>query len=184
MTKRPGPKYLPGDPSPGEDIERMIRVDHAGEYGAVRIYAGQTAVLRHRAAAPVIREMAEQEQAHLRRFDKLIADRHVRPTVLAPLWHVGGYLMGAGTALLGAPAAMACTVAVEEVIDAHYGRQADRLGDDDRELKGVIEEFQADEREHRDTAFAHDARRAPAYPLLTAAVKAASRAAIWLSERF
>ena len=88
MTKRPGPKYLPGDPSPGEDIERMIRVDHAGEYGAVRIYAGQTAVLRHRAAAPVIREMAEQEQAHLRRFDKLIADRHVRPTVLAPLWAV------------------------------------------------------------------------------------------------
>ncbi len=135
MTAALGPRYLPGDPPPGEDIERMIRVDHAGEYGAVRIYAGQLAVLRRRAASPVIREMAEQEQAHLRRFDRMIADRHVRPTVFAPLWHVGGFLMGAGTALLGAPAAMACTVAVEEVIDAHYGAQAARLGDDDRELQ-------------------------------------------------
>ena len=183
MTTRPGPKYLPGDPPPGEDIERMIRVDHAGEYGAVRIYAGQLAVLRHGSASPVIREMAEQEQAHLDRFNKMIADRRVRPTAFAPLWHVGGYLLGAGTAMLGAPAAMACTVAVEEVIDAHYGAQAARLGDDDRELKAVIEEFQADERAHRNTALDHDARRAPAYPLLTAAVKAASRAAIWISER-
>ncbi len=183
MTARPGPKYLPGDPTPAEDVRRMIRVDHAGEYGAVRIYAGQLAVLRRGAASPVIREMAAQEQAHLDRFDKMVGDRHVRPTAFAPLWHVGGWLMGAGTALFGAPAAMACTVAVEEVIDAHYGAQAARL-DGDPELKGAIEEFRADEQAHRDTALAHDARHAPAYPLLTAAVKTVSRAAIWISERF
>lgn len=183
-TNRPGPKYLPGDPTPAEDTERMIRVDQAGEFGAVRIYAGQMAVLRRRPEAPVIREMAEQEQEHLDRFNRMIADRHVRPTVLAPLWHVGGYLLGAGTALLGTRAAMACTVAVEDVIDGHYGAQADRLGDSDPELKEVIEKFQADEREHHDTALAHDAARAPAYPLLTAAVRAISRTAISLSERF
>jgi ubiquinone biosynthesis monooxygenase Coq7 len=183
-TNRPGPKYLPGDPTPAEDTERMIRVDHAGEFGAVRIYAGQMAVLRRAPEASVIREMAEQEQEHLDRFNELIADRHVRPTAFAPLWHVGGYALGAGTALLGKRAAMACTVAVEEVIDAHYGAQADRLGNRDPALKRVIEKFQADEREHRDTALAHDAKRAPAYRLLTTAVKAISRTAIWLSERF
>jgi len=181
---RPGPKYLPGDLTPDRDTERMIRVDQAGEFGAVRIYAGQMAVLRRRPEAPVIREMADQELVHLDRFNRMIADRRVRPTAFAPVWHVGGWLMGAGTALLGTRAAMACTVAVEEVIDAHYGAQAGRLGDRDPELKAVIEEFQADERDHRDTALAHEARRAPAYPLLTATVKSISRAAIWISERF
>lgn len=184
MTTRPGPKYLPGDLTPEDDAERMIRVDHAGEFGAVRIYAGQMAVLRRKPEAPVIREMAAQEEQHLDRFNKMIAARHVRPTAFAPLWHVGGYLLGAGTALLGARAAMACTVAVEEVIDAHYGAQADRLGARDPELKGVIEEFQADEQAHRNTALEHEARRAPAYPLLTAVVKSVSRGAIWISERF
>jgi ubiquinone biosynthesis monooxygenase Coq7 len=184
MTARAGPRYLPGDPTPEEDTARMIRVDQAGEFGAVRIYAGQLAVLRHRPETPVVREMAEQEERHLARFNRMIAERHVRPTALSPVWHVGGYLLGAGTALLGARAAMACTVAVEEVIDAHYGAQADRLGDGDPELKDVMEEFQADERAHRDTALAHDAASAPAYPVLTAAVKSISRAAIWLSERF
>lgn len=184
MTARPGPKYLPGDLTPEDDTERMIRVDHAGEYGAVRIYAGQMAVLHRKPEAPVIREMAAQEDRHLDRFNKMIAARHVRPTAFAPIWHVGGYLLGAGTALLGTRAAMACTVAVEEVIDAHYGAQADRLGERDPELKGVIEEFQADEQDHRDTALAHEAQRAPAYPLLTAVVKSISRGAIWISERF
>ncbi len=183
-NNRPGPKYLPGDPTPAEDTERMIRVDQAGEFGAVRIYAGQMAVLRRRPEAPVIREMAEQEQEHLDRFNRMIADRRVRPTAFAPVWHVGGYLLGAGTALLGSRAAMACTVAVEEVIDTHYGAQAARLGERDPELKDVIEKFQADEQQHRDTALEHDARRAPAYPLLTATVKSISRAAIWISERF
>jgi len=183
-NKRPGPKYLPGDLTPAADMKRMIRVDHAGEFGAVRIYAGQMAVLRRRPEAPVIREMAEQEDEHLDRFNRLIVERQVRPTVFGPIWHVGGWLMGAGTALLGTRAAMACTAAVEEVIDGHYGRQAERLGDRDPELRGVIEKFQADEQQHRDTALKHDAERAPAYPLLTRTIKSISRTAIWISERF
>lgn len=178
-----GPKYLPGDPTPAEDTERMIRVDHAGEYGAVRIYAGQMSALRDPVARRTVKDMAAQEDRHLERFDRMIAERRVRPTLFAPVWHVGGYLLGAGTAMLGARAAMACTVAVEEVIDDHYGDQAKRLGDRDPELKSVIEEFQADEQEHRDTALEHDAQKAPGYPVLTATVKAISRTAIWISTR-
>ena len=178
-----GPRYLPGDPPPAEETERMIRVDHAGEFGAVRIYAGQMAVSRRRKSAPLIQEMADQEAEHLDRFNKLIAERRVRPTVLSPVWHVAGYVLGAGTALMGERAAMACTAAVEEVIDDHYGRQAERLGDRDPELKEVIERFQAEEREHREIALDHEAEKAPAYPVLSAVIKSGSRAAIWLSTR-
>ena len=182
MTASP---RLPGDPSPKESVERMIRVDHAGEYGAVRIYEGQLAVLGKSASAGVIREMAEQERQHLERFAKLVRERRVRPTALTPLWHVAGYALGAASALLGERAAMACTVAVEEVIDEHYRGQAESLGDDPDEapLRKTIEEFRADELAHRDLALAHDARAAPAHDLLTAAVKLGSRVAIWLSTR-
>jgi ubiquinone biosynthesis monooxygenase Coq7 len=174
---------LPGDPSPAQAIERMIRVDHAGEYGAKRIYDGQLAVLGQSAAAPSIRRMAEQEENHLRAFDQLIVERRVRPTLLSPLWHIAGFALGAGTALLGPKAAMACTEAVEEVIDAHYARQASALGSEEAELKATIEEFRTHEIEHRDAARAEGAKDAPAYALLTNAVKAGSRLAIWLSER-
>ncbi|HKF74199.1 MAG TPA: demethoxyubiquinone hydroxylase family protein [Stellaceae bacterium] len=174
---------LPGDPSPAEAIERMIRVDHAGEYGAVRIYEGQLAVLGKSPAAGVIREMAEQERKHLERFERLVVERRVRPTALTPLWHVAGYALGAASALLGERGAMACTVAVEEVIDEHYRGQAESLGKDQALLKKTLEEFRADELAHRDLALAHDARAAPAHDLLTAAVKVGSRIAIWLSTR-
>jgi len=107
----------------------------------------------------------------------------VRPTALQPFWHVAGYALGAATALLGERAAMACTVAVEEVIDRHYAEQADRLGDDEAALRETIEKFRADEIEHKDEALAHGAEAAPGYELLTAAVKAGSRLAIWLSTR-
>ena len=113
-----GPLYLPGDTRPAEEVERMIRVDHAGEYGAVRIYAGQLAVLGNRPTGDAIRAMAAQEAKHLKRFNEILPARRVRPTALAPLWHVAGYALGFGTALLGERAAMACTVAVEDVIDA------------------------------------------------------------------
>ncbi len=179
------PPRLPGDPSPAEQAERMIRVDHAGEYGAVRIYEGQLAVLGKSAAGGVIREMAEQERKHLERFEKLVVERRVRPTALSPLWHVAGYALGAASALLGERAAMACTVAIEEVIDEHYRSQAESLGDDPDEssLRKTIEEFRADELAHRDMALAHDARAAPAHDLLTAGIKLGSRIAIWLSTR-
>jgi ubiquinone biosynthesis monooxygenase Coq7 len=162
----------------------MIRVDQAGEYGAVRIYAGQLAVLRRSGSGEAIRAMAATEREHLQRFDDLVADRGVRPTALQPLWHVAGYALGAATALLGERAAMACTVAVEEVIDRHYADQAERLGDDEADLRGTIEKFRADEIEHKDEALAHGAEGAPGYELLTGAVKAGSRLAIWLSTRF
>lgn len=175
---------LPGDLPRDELIRRMIRVDHAGEYGARRIYEGQLAVLGHRPDAGAIRHMAAQEERHLKAFDKLLAERRVRPTALHPLWHVAGYALGAATALLGREAAMACTVAVEEVIDEHYANQARRLGADDPELKNMIEGFRAEEIEHREIALAEGAARAPAHDLLTAAVKTGSRLAIWLAERF
>jgi len=178
-----GEDALPGDPSREELLARMIRVDQAGEYGAVRIYAGQLAVLGRTRSGDAIRAMAATEREHLDRFDDLVAERGVRPTALQPFWHVAGYALGAATALLGERAAMACTVAVEEVIDRHYAEQADRLGDDEVALRETIEKFRADEIEHKDEALAHGAEAAPGYELLTAAVKAGSRLAIWLSTR-
>lgn len=175
---------LPGDLSKEERLERILRVDHAGEYGAKRIYAGQLAVLGRSPSGDVIRHMAEQEEKHLKTFDELINDRHVRPTLLHPLWHAAGFALGAATAMMGEKAAMACTEAVEEVIDEHYAKQAEELGDEEPELKATIEQFRAEELEHRDTAREHDAAGAPGYELLTAGVKAGSRLAIWLSTRF
>jgi ubiquinone biosynthesis monooxygenase Coq7 len=179
----------PGDPDPRELVKRTIRVDQAGEFGAVRIYEGQLAALRWTGRAKgeagrKIAAMARAEREHNRTFDRLLVERRVRPTVLSPLWNVAGFALGAATALLGEKAAMACTVAVEETIDEHYARQAAALGDDEAGLRSTIEKFRAEEIEHRDTALASGAEQAPAYEALTAAVKAGSRLAIWLSTRF
>lgn len=163
---------------------RMLRVDQAGEYGATRIYAGQLAVMGDRAPhAAEVAAMAAQEAAHRERFDALIAERGVRPTALQPLWSVAGYALGAATALIGPEAAMACTAAVEEEIERHYSAQLDELGDDDPELSAIIAEFRDDEREHHAAALAAGAERAPAYPLLTGAIRLGCRMAIRLSER-
>lgn len=177
------PKALPGDFTPQQYTERAIRVNHAGEYGAKRIYAGQLAVLKGRPCEDVIRHMAEQEEEHLAAFDQMITERRIRPTLLTPFWHVAGFALGAGTALLGEKAAMACTVAVEEVIDEHYAAQLDELDDAETELKSKIQKFREEELEHRDIGLEHNAEDAPAYPVLTAAVKSASKLAIWLSTR-
>ena len=177
------PLYLPGDSAPADNKARMIRVDQAGEYGATRIYRGQLAVIRRGHAAAAIREMATQEQRHLGQFNRLMVERRARPTALSPLWHFAGYMLGAATAVLGERAAMACTVAVEEVIDEHYARQAEQLAGDDPELAETIETARADELAHRDTALAHEATALPGYELLSAAIKTGARLAIWLSER-
>jgi ubiquinone biosynthesis monooxygenase Coq7 len=172
---------------PGEkraDTESMLRVDQAGEYGATRIYAGQLAVLRANCPeAKLISRMAAQEQRHLARFDQLIADRRVRPTVLQPLWNVAGFALGAATALMSEKAALACTDAIETEIDRHYASQLDAIGDDDPELAADIAEFRAEEIEHRDTARDAGATGAFGYPLLTAAIRAGCRVAIELSKR-
>lgn len=179
----PPPRRLPGDLSRAERIARVIRVDHAGEYGAVRIYDGQLAVLGRGTAARAIRAMAVKEKAHLDAFDKLVVERRVRPTALSPVWHVAGFALGAASALLGPRAAMACTVAVEEVIDDHYRAQAEELAEDDPALAATIEQFRHDEIEHGATAKAHGALDTPLYEGISAVVKAGSRLAIWLSTR-
>lgn len=168
------------------DTTRMIRVDQAGEFGATRIYAGQLAVMGDRAPhSAEITAMAEQEAGHRAKFDALMARRGVRPTILQPFWSTAGYALGAATALIGPEAAMACTAAVEEEIDGHYSQQLDELEADgsDPELAAMIKEFREDEREHRDTALAAGAERAPAYPLLSGAIRLGCRVAIKLAER-
>ena len=178
-----GQDCLPGDPDPRATIEAMIRVDHAGEYGARRIYDGQLAVLGKHAAGGSIKRMADQEKEHLETFDRLIVERRVRPTVLAPVWHAAGFALGAATAMMGERAAMACTAAVEDVIDEHYAKQAEQLGDDEADLKATVELFRTDEQQHHETAIDHGAEQAPGYELLTGAIKSGTRLAIWLSTR-
>ena len=164
-------------------VKRFIRVDHAGEYGAARIYAGQLAVLGRGAQGPVIEHMQAQEQEHLERFAEMIPARRVRPTALLPFWHIAGFALGAATAALGEKAAMACTVAVEEVIDAHYAAQEAALGEREVVLRETIATFRAEELEHRDIGLANGAEQAPGYRLLTALIKTGCRVAIKLSER-
>jgi ubiquinone biosynthesis monooxygenase Coq7 len=162
----------------------MLRVDQAGEYGATRIYASQLAVLRRNCPeAKLVARMAAQEERHLKRFDALIAQRRVRPTALQPIWNVAGFALGAATALMSEEAALACTDAVETEIDRHYRSQLAELGDDDPELSADIEDFRADELEHRDSARSAGATNALGYPVLIAAIRAGCRVAIELSKR-
>jgi ubiquinone biosynthesis monooxygenase Coq7 len=177
------PPYLPGDTPPAGDVAAILRVDHAGEYGAVRIYDGQLAVIGRGRGREEVRHMAEQEKRHLETFDRLLAEHRVRPTLLQPLWHVAGFALGAATAMLGERAAMACTVAVEEVIDEHYADQAARLGEGDQALADTIREFRDDELRHREVALERGATDAFGYDLISAVVKTGSRLAIWLSTR-
>lgn len=166
------------------DTHSMIRVNQAGEYGATRIYAGQLAVLGDR--SPIARSiagMAVQEERHRAHFDAMIAERGVRPTLLQPFWDVAGFALGAVTAAIGPEAAMACTAAVETEIDKHYSDQLAELGDSDPALSSAIAEFQAEELEHKETALAAGAELAPAYPLLSGAIRLGCRAAIALSKR-
>lgn len=174
---------LPGDLTREERLARMVRVDHAGEYGAKRIYQGQIAVMGNGRHGDMLRHMAEQELEHLQYFEKQLVARKVRPTLLQPFWHLAGFAIGAGTALMSERAAMACTVAVEEVIDKHYQEQLDQLGDEEPELAGSITKFQAEEQEHRDIGYANGAEQAVAYPVLSGAIRVGTRAVIWVAER-
>ena len=174
---------LPGDLTKSDLVERFIRVNHAGEFGAKRIYEGQLSVLKNTKDAAVIEHMKDQEMHHLETFEKLIVERKVRPTVLHPLWNAAGFALGVSTALLGPKAAMACTVAVEEVIDEHYADQAAQLTEDESELKEIIDRFRGEELEHRDTAIEFGGETTLGYPVLRRVIRAGSKLAIWLSER-
>ena len=179
MTDRP----LPGDPTPRSEIARMIRVDHAGEFGASRIYAGQLAVLGRGDKGDLLRHMKAQEQVHLESFSNMIADRRVRPTALLPIWNIAGFALGAITAAMGEKAAMACTVAVEESIDQHYREQIERLGEDEQPLRDTIEKFRLEEVEHRDIGLENGAEQAFGYRLLSGAIRLGCKVAIAVSER-
>lgn len=175
-------RYLPGDKSREEELASMIRVNHAGEYGARRIYKGQLAVLKKHKK---IEEMYEQELEHLQYFETQIAKHKIRPTLMQPLWHVLGWTLGAVTATLGEKAAMACTVAVEEVIGEHYNSQLKVLQkySDQKALYVKIAKFRDDELEHRDTGLKHDAKATFAYGTLNAVVTAFTKSAIWISKK-
>ncbi|XP_056266158.1 5-demethoxyubiquinone hydroxylase, mitochondrial isoform X2 [Pseudoliparis swirei] len=177
----------PRDSEEKDMLDRMLRVDHAGEFGANRIYAGQMAVLGRSSIGPLIQEMWDQEKKHLAKFDEILAENRVRPTALLPIWNIAGFLLGASSALLGKEGAMACTVAVEESIAEHYNSQIRALmaKDPDRytQLLQVIKEFRDEEMEHHDTGLAHDAESVPGYWLLKNAIQLGCKAAICISQR-
>ena len=165
-------------------LEEIIRVNHAGEYGATRIYDGQIAIFgQNSKIGKTIRHMADQEQEHIDKFNELILKYRVRPTAFLPLWNIAGYTLGATTALLGEKAAMACTVAVEKVIGTHYQDQQNLLGKDHKELKKIILKFEKDELEHHDIGIAHDAKKAPAYNILSKIIDIGCKAAITVSKK-
>ena len=165
-------------------LEEIIRVDHAGEYGATRIYDGQIAVFgKNSKIGKTIQHMADQEQEHIQKFEELIVKNRVRPTALIPVWNVAGYALGVSTALLGEKAAMACTVAVETVIGNHYGEQLSLLEDDQKELKKTIKKFKADELEHHDIGIAHDAEKTPGYKVLSKVIELGCKTAIEISKK-
>lgn len=171
-------------PAAAPNLDEMIRVDQAGEYGAKRIYQGQLAVLRDPAARKQIQQMLAQELVHLEYFNAEMAKRRVRPTMLQPLWHLGGFVLGAATAWMGKEAAMACTVAVESVIDNHYREQLTSLQEEQEpELTAKIEQFRQEEMEHHDLGLQAGAEQATAYPLLTAAIRGITQTAILLSKK-
>ena len=167
-----------------ETLEQIIRVDHAGEYGATRIYDGQIAVFgKHSKIGKTIQHMADQEQEHIDKFNELILEHRVRPTALLPIWNIAGFALGASTALLGEKAAMACTVAVEKVIGEHYQEQLDLLEDDHKDLKKTISKFRDDELEHHDIGIEHDAESAPGYKIMSKVIELGCKTAIAISKK-
>lgn len=176
-------KTSASEASDKDSLAAMLRVNHAGEYGAQQIYKGQLAILSQDDCAPILEEMKAQEVEHLQTFERLLNERRVRPTVLLPLWHVAGYALGAGTALLGKKAAMACTVAVETVIAEHYQAQMDQLDESEKALKETVTKFRHDEMEHHDIGIEHEAEQAPFYHLLNHTIQAGCRLAIKATKR-
>jgi ubiquinone biosynthesis monooxygenase Coq7 len=177
----------PGRGAAEARLAEMLRVDQAGELGAVHIYRGQRAVFsaarNGEGAARLLGEMEQHEQLHLDAFDRLLNERRVRPTLMAPAWRVAGFALGAATALMGEKAAHACTEAVETVIEAHYAGQINELTPREPDLAQTLSTFREDELAHRDRAVAEGARQAPAYPLLAGLIRAGCRAAIRISEK-
>ena len=168
-------------------LEEIIRVDHAGERGAIKIYEGQLLALKtikqDNDLKDKIEEMKEQEKEHLEYFEKEIQKRKIKPTYLLPVWDLMSVALGFGTALLGKKAAMLCTASVEEVIEDHYQSQLKKIGDDEKDLKEKIEKFRADEVEHKNMAYESGATNKGLYSIMDKAIRTGSRIAITISEK-
>lgn len=186
-TDRRIPLARPGRGASRRRRAEILRVDHAGEYGAVHIYRAQRAVFEGRAGRETIAadmaEMETQEAVHLARFEALLNAERVRPTLLIPLWRMAAVALGTGTALMGEKAAHACTEAVESVIEEHYADQIAELKERDPVLAAELSVFRDEELAHHDHAVEHGSREAPGYGLLSAVIRAGCRAAIKVSER-
>ena len=168
-------------------LEEIIRVDHAGERGAIKIYEGQLLALKTIKQDKILRDkiekMKEQEKEHLEYFEKEIQKRKIKPTSMLPLWDLMGITLGFGTALLGKKATMLCTASVEEVIDEHYKNQLGKLGNDEKELKKKIEKFNEDENNHKNIAYESGATNKGLYSIMDKIIKIGSRIAITISEK-
>ena len=188
MNQNAESKFFMNEQTPPKANQRLaeyLRVNHAGERAAQTIYKGQLAVLKGHPQAAEIQHMMEQEQEHLDAFDTLLNDYKVRPSLLDPLWGAAGFMLGAATAALGPKAAMACTIAVEEVIGTHYDRQVQDLNNrhEEPELVETLARFRDEELEHRDIAVEHDGRQAPAYGLMKTIIQTGCKTAIKIAEK-
>jgi ubiquinone biosynthesis monooxygenase Coq7 len=168
-------------------LEEIIRVDHAGERGAIKIYEGQLLALKtfkqNEHLKKTIEEMKEHENEHYDFFDNEIKKRNISPTKLLPLWDLMGVTLGFGTAMLGEKATMLCTASVEEVIGDHYKNQTYKLEEDEKELREKIIKFRDDELHHKDIAYDNGATKKGLYSLLDKVIKTSSRIAITISEK-
>ena len=186
MTRPARPGGIP-KPKTSPRIGEMLRVDHAGEYAAVAIYAAQAKVFsrspKTRKIAEQLTHMREEEQEHLDAFSSLLREHGARPTALIPVWKLASTGLGVATALMGEKAAHACTEAVESVIEQHYAEQIEETQHSNKELCATFTQFREDELRHRDFAIEEGAKDAPAYPLLSAIIKTGCRAAIKISEK-
>ena len=168
-------------------LEEIIRVDHAGERGAIKIYEGQLLALKtikqDEKLKNIIEEMKEHEKEHLEYFEKEIQKRNMKPTYLLPLWDLMGISLGFGTALLGKKAAMLCTASVEEVIENHYENQLRKIGEDEKDLKTKIEKFKGDEVNHKNIAYESGATKNGLYSIMDKIIRTGSKIAITISEK-
>ena len=168
-------------------LEEIIRVDHAGERGAIKIYEGQLLALKtikhDENLKDIIEDMKEHEKEHLEFFEKEIQKRKIKPTYLLPLWDLMGITLGFGTAIIGKKAAMLCTASVEEVIENHYQNQLEKLGDDEKNLKDKIEKFKSDEIMHKNIAYESGATNKGFYSIMDKVIQTSSKIAIKISEK-
>ena len=168
-------------------VQEFIRVDHAGERGAVKIYEGQLLALntlvKNESLKKTIEEMKVHEKEHCEYFETEIKKRKIKPTKFLPLWDILGVGLGFGSTILGKKAAMLCTASVEEVIDEHYQNQINQIQDDEKKLKEKIKKFRADELEHKDIAYEHGATKKGFYSVMDKIIKTGSKIAINISEK-